>query len=224
MTTTPTTPPTPDSAAERDLSAAERHAQGLALLADTFQKRTAQDAYQHILTLSEASTIDQALGTLGLHVASVRHGTTIRMEMTEEDAMHILNTLLMDMDQWGPSSLPNGLPDETTLGQIADHASAVTALANALIDPSLDQERRNEAARAAKREADQKKAATRPQRPMRTIKPATLERIKALRGEFSDDPWGFDLMVNLMGTLTPSSDQETPAPAAAITPEPATQA
>ncbi len=60
--------------------------------------------------------------------------------------------------------------------------------------------------------SQQPEPSTAPSKPLRSIKPSTANRIKAMRAEFADDPDGVDFLIDLLDAAQlPAQSQETPA-------------
>ncbi len=94
-------------------------------------------AYDHVLAMREAGTIDPALADHALDAASVRRSTTISLQMTETAACDVLHVLISTMgDLWCLTGI-DGLPSEDDLTWIGAHSTAITTMAHAMARPSF---------------------------------------------------------------------------------------
>jgi len=196
---------------------AQRHQEGLRHALDILTTQEPKDAYHALLRMVEAGQLDAELADHARALTKVDASTTAHLEMSHADLEIVLRCMTYAFEQlFGGLFVHDAIEDEGELGRLGDFAHALAVVAD-------------QAAEAACRY-------TQPTPPAPGfVKPSSVARLEAMRGEFSDDPQGIDTMLTIMHMLDKHADvvvdalrhtPETPdaAAAASPTPTPATPA
>jgi len=219
----------PDRRSTRTTADEHRHAAGLAALARVLTEQGGHDA---IIALKARGALDAPLADLAMDLVRPENGTTARLRMSRHSALLIFFQLMNSFEErWlDPFPLLQDRYDEDDYGRIQAHLQTMADMAGALSGDAFH------ATRPPKDpEAVSVPAAAPAARTPRVVKPSSVARLEALRGEFSDDPEGISFILDFLHVFDKSPqavldalshNRETPdaATAASPTPTPATAA
>jgi len=215
----------PDRRSTRTTADEHRHAAGLAALARVLTEQGGHDA---IIALKARGAIDAPLADLAMDLVRPENGTTARLRMSRHSALMIFFQLMNSFEErWlDPFPLLQDRYDEDDYGRIQAHLQTMADMAGALSNDAFHATRPPKDPAAV----SEPPAAAPPARPPRVVKPSSVARLEALRGEFSDDPEGIGFILSLLHVLDKSPhaildalehNLETPDAAAAASPTPA---